>query len=64
MSSIEATMNPADTDYIYFLADEHGNNYFTDSYEEHLKNRDKYITPQFEEEDKKARESKGDDKDE
>ncbi len=64
MSSIEATINPADTDYIYFLADENGNNYFTDSYEEHLKNRDKYITPQFEEEDKKAKESKGDGKDE
>ncbi|MBF4500134.1 endolytic transglycosylase MltG [Savagea sp. SN6] len=43
-SSIEAVTDPADTNYLYFLADKDGNNHFTDSYEQHLINRDKYIT--------------------
>lgn len=43
-SSIDAVTDPADTNYLYFLADKDGNNHFTDSYEQHLINRDKYIT--------------------
>lgn len=49
-SSIEAVLDPSKTNYLYFLADENGKNYFTDSYEEHLKNRDRYITPQYDKE--------------
>jgi UPF0755 protein len=35
VASIEATMNPADTDYLYFLADKYKNTYFFKTYEEH-----------------------------
>ncbi|MET3574692.1 endolytic transglycosylase MltG [Bhargavaea ullalensis] len=44
MSSIEAVLDPVKSDYLYFLADKDGNNHFAKTYEEHLKNRDKYIT--------------------
>lgn len=43
-SSIEAVLDPVQGDYLYFLADKEGNNHFAVTYEEHLKNRDKYIT--------------------
>ncbi|WP_098049701.1 endolytic transglycosylase MltG [Bhargavaea cecembensis] len=43
-SSIEAVLDPVQSDYLYFLADKEGNNHFAVTYEEHLKNRDKYIT--------------------
>lgn len=42
-SSLEATINPSDTDYLYFLADSDGNNHFAKTYEEHLSNVAKYI---------------------
>ena len=42
-SSIEAVLDPADTEYVYFLADSEGVNHFAITYEEHLANRDKYI---------------------
>ena len=32
-SSIEAVIDPAKTNYLYFLADKEGKNYFTDSYD-------------------------------
>ena len=41
--SIEAALYPTDTEYLYFLADSKGNNHFAKTYEEHLKNVDKYI---------------------
>lgn len=41
--SIEAALNPTDTEYLYFLADKEGNNHFAKTYEEHLKNKSKYI---------------------
>jgi len=41
--SIEAALNPTDTEYLYFLADTAGNNHFAKTYEEHLKNVDKFI---------------------
>ncbi|MDW0112331.1 endolytic transglycosylase MltG [Sporosarcina saromensis] len=42
-SSIEAVVDPSITDYFYFLADAEGNNHFAKTYDEHLKNRAKYI---------------------
>lgn len=42
-SSLEATINPSNTDYLYFLADSDGNNHFAKTYEEHLSNVAKYI---------------------
>ncbi|MDN7226913.1 endolytic transglycosylase MltG [Planococcus sp. N064] len=42
-SSIAAVLDPADTEYLYFLADKDGKNHFSTTYEEHLKKRDEYI---------------------
>ena len=36
MEAIEAVLNPADTDYLYFVADRRGHNHYADTYEEHL----------------------------
>lgn len=41
--SIEAALNPTDTEYLYFLADQDGNNHFAKTYEEHLQNKNLYI---------------------
>ncbi|WP_295153944.1 endolytic transglycosylase MltG [uncultured Brachyspira sp.] len=41
--AIEAALNPADTDYIFFVADGTGKHAFSVTYEEHVKNIDKYI---------------------
>lgn len=41
--SLEATLNPSDTDYLYFLADKNGVNHFAKTFEEHKENRAKYI---------------------
>ncbi|WP_156851269.1 endolytic transglycosylase MltG [Planococcus donghaensis] len=43
VSSIEAVIDPAETEYFYFLADQEGKNHFAKTYEQHLVNRDKYI---------------------
>src|SRR5699024_709305 len=43
LESLQSTLNPSDTNYYYFLADEDGNNYFAETYEEHLKNREDHI---------------------
>lgn len=42
-SSIEAVLNPNQTEYLFFLADSEGNNYFSTTYEQHLKYRDEHI---------------------
>jgi len=42
-SSIEAVLDPADTEYLYFLADSEGTNHLSVTYEEHLQKRDEYI---------------------
>ena len=42
-SSIEAVLDPSKTNYLYFLADKTGENHFSKTYEEHLKNVDKYL---------------------
>lgn len=36
MESIEAVLNPADTDYLYFVADHDGHNHYGYTYDEHL----------------------------
>ncbi|TWT26221.1 endolytic transglycosylase MltG [Planomicrobium sp. CPCC 101110] len=43
LSSIQAVIDPADTEYEYFLADSEGKNHFAKTYEEHLENQEKYI---------------------
>lgn len=42
-SSIQAVLDPANTEYLFFLADSTGKNHFAKTYDEHLANRDKYI---------------------
>lgn len=42
-TSIEAVLNPTDTDYLYFLADPEGINHFAKTYEEHLQNIETYL---------------------
>lgn len=42
-TSIEAVLNPTDTDYLYFLADPEGVNHFAKTYEEHLQNIETYL---------------------
>jgi len=36
MAAIEAVLHPADTDYLYFVADRMGHNHYAYTYEEHL----------------------------
>jgi len=42
-TSLEATLNPSDTEYLYFLADKNGVNHFAKTFDEHKANRAKYI---------------------
>ena len=37
LESINAVLYPADTNYLYFVADRSGHNHYSDNYEEHLK---------------------------
>ena len=36
LDAINAVLNPADTDYLYFVADRSGRNHYANTYEEHL----------------------------
>ena len=36
LESIEAVLSPADTNYLYFVADRQGHNHYADTYDEHL----------------------------
>lgn len=36
LASLNAVLQPADTDYLYFVADRHGAHHFSKTYEEHL----------------------------
>ena len=36
LAAIEAVLYPADTDYLYFVADRSGHNHYSNSYDEHL----------------------------
>ena len=42
-SSIQAVIDPEHTNYLYFLADGEGKNYFSENYEDHLAKKAKYI---------------------
>ncbi|MEI4769462.1 endolytic transglycosylase MltG [Psychrobacillus sp. FJAT-51614] len=42
-SSIDAVLDPAKTDYFYFLADKTGQNHFSKTYEEHLQKVDEHL---------------------
>src|SRR5690606_10740942 len=42
-SSLEAVVNPAESDYLYFLHDKDGNIHFAKTYEEHMENHKRYI---------------------
>lgn len=43
-SAIQASLNPAETDYLFFLADlETGNVYFSEDYEQHLEYKREYL---------------------
>lgn len=46
--SLEAALSPSDTEYLYFLADKDGKNYFAKTYAEHQQNVAKYIDTQHE----------------
>ena len=35
-ASLNAVLHPADTDYLYFVADRNGNNYYATNYADHL----------------------------
>ncbi len=41
--SIIATLNPADVDYLFFVAKGDGSHYFSKSYDEHIKAADEYL---------------------
>lgn len=45
-ASLQATVEPSKTDYVFFLADKDGENHFAKTYEEHLKNKAEYIDSQ------------------
>ena len=36
LNALKAALYPADTDYLYFVADRHGKNYYSHTYDEHL----------------------------
>ncbi|WP_319961080.1 endolytic transglycosylase MltG [Virgibacillus natechei] len=42
-SALEATLNPEESDYLYFLHDGEGNVYYSETHEEHLEYREAYI---------------------
>ncbi|WP_277584512.1 endolytic transglycosylase MltG [Psychrobacillus antarcticus] len=42
-TSIEATLDPSDTDYFYFLAGKDGTNHFSVTYDEHLQKIDEFL---------------------
>lgn len=42
MKSIEAVLEPADTKYVYFVASIDGGNVYSETYDEHVKNVEKY----------------------
>ena len=41
--SIEAVLNPTESEYLFFLADFYGNTYFSETYEEHLRKKAVHI---------------------
>jgi UPF0755 protein len=50
-NSLDAVLYPEESDYLYFLHDGEGEIYYSDSYEEHLDNREKYIQSERDEDE-------------
>ncbi len=44
IESIKAAIYPQATDYLYFLTDSNGNVYYAKTFEQHIKNKQKYLT--------------------
>ena len=42
-NSLEATLHPDETDYLYFLHDQDGNIYYAETHDEHVQLKNKYI---------------------
>lgn len=42
-NALQATLNPEESDYKYFLHDEEGGIHFSETHEEHIKEKEKYI---------------------
>ena len=42
MAAIEAVLHPADTDYLYFVADRQGHNHYATNYQDHMVNVNRY----------------------
>lgn len=43
LASIEAALDPAKNDYLYYLSDSQGNIHYSKRYEDHLRKKDQYI---------------------
>jgi UPF0755 protein len=43
LESLRAAVYPKETTYLYFLSDENGNTYFSETYAEHLAKREQYV---------------------
>ncbi len=46
-ASLQATVEPSKTGYLFFLADKDGKNHYAKTYEEHLKNKAEFIDSQY-----------------
>lgn len=42
LASLQAVINPATTNYLYYISDSEGNNHYTQTYEQHLNNIEKF----------------------
>ncbi|MFH0755321.1 MAG: endolytic transglycosylase MltG [bacterium] len=43
LDSIKATINPEETSYLYFLTDKEGEMHYAETFEEHIRNKQKYL---------------------
>ena len=43
LDSILAVLEPADSDYFYYITDENGTFYYSETYDEHLDNIEHYL---------------------
>jgi UPF0755 protein len=47
LASFQAALNPADTDYYYFLQDDYGNSYFYHDYDEFIAGKSTYLADDY-----------------
>ena len=45
LASLQAALNPAETDYLYYLSDSGGYNHYAETLEEHQANIAEFLTP-------------------